>query len=325
MRGKEHRVENAMLADNAVGATFASTETYLVDSFVVGESANGGAPKPYEKKGPGGRALPKPWQEDFPIRGFEFYDGLVGVERTTFANFTPSPQRQASGLGYLLDNAFPLDPANYAKDVRFVDANRVFLRNPTPGKNGDFSSVFRDADGSVTGEAGRIVAANVPFLLDGSCARREEWNAHVCATGHVSVRVSSDGGAGLTPLVLRRPDGTEQTLQPPKEGQDSVSSTVLGNGSYEVVFSGGVPGRSRYVLSGGGVVEFTLALPRAPRVTKYGCEVDDPKKWCYGGRPGSVAELAGSKSSTYFYDAANQRLHLRIVGNKDYEELQVAL
>ena len=48
-----------MLADNAIGATFAANETFVEDALFVGESANNAAGSR--------RARPR--------RGYEFYDG----------------------------------------------------------------------------------------------------------------------------------------------------------------------------------------------------------------------------------------------------------
>src|SRR5215208_3349846 len=109
-----------------------------------------------------GRSLPRPWDRNFPIRGFEFYDGRVGAEDTAFVGYTPNSLREASGLGFLLVNAFNLHPRNYARALRFVDAKRVYLPSPAAGKDGDASSVFVDQDGSVTGTADAVVTANKP-------------------------------------------------------------------------------------------------------------------------------------------------------------------
>ena len=40
LRGRDHRLSDAVLADNAIGATFASSETFVEDALFVGESAN---------------------------------------------------------------------------------------------------------------------------------------------------------------------------------------------------------------------------------------------------------------------------------------------
>ncbi|HUR95418.1 MAG TPA: G8 domain-containing protein, partial [Gemmatimonadales bacterium] len=40
LRGRDHRLSDAVLADNAIGATFASSESFVEDALFVGESAN---------------------------------------------------------------------------------------------------------------------------------------------------------------------------------------------------------------------------------------------------------------------------------------------
>ncbi|HWC12114.1 MAG TPA: hypothetical protein VG455_12930 [Acidimicrobiales bacterium] len=182
-------MSDAVLADNGIGATFASDASVLSGSLVVGETANKGTPYPWDasagRVGVDGRSLPRPWERDFPIRGFEFYDGRVGTESTTFANYAPNALREASGLGCLLADAFGLHPRNYAAGARFVDAKRVYMPDPVPGKDGDASAVFVDTDGSVTGTPKAVVAANKPFLADPTClgrsdALRGDWNG-TCA------------------------------------------------------------------------------------------------------------------------------------------------
>ena len=164
-----------------------------------------------------GRCLPRYWEPDFPIRVYEFYDGRVGTRNTTFVNFTSNGQRRASGLGVLFDDAFSLHPRNLASSLQFVDAERVYLRGPMTGKDGDNSAVFVDEDGSVTGAAGSVATANKSFLVDGSCSLKTDWNAYVCLPGteHVSlISEAHEGGpAKIKPLTItREPSGETQTL-----------------------------------------------------------------------------------------------------------------
>ena len=62
LRGENHRLVGATLADNGIGATFASYESFLEDSLVVGETANKGTPEQWEVDqnlvGRDGRSLP---------------------------------------------------------------------------------------------------------------------------------------------------------------------------------------------------------------------------------------------------------------------------
>ncbi|QIN79004.1 transmembrane domain-containing protein [Rubrobacter marinus] len=328
LRGSNHVLSDPTLADNAIGATFASDESFLEDGLVVGESANKGTPRSWETKGLDGRSLPRFWDADFPIRGFEYYDGRVGAERTAFANFSPNTQRRAGALGFNLSNHFNLHPKNFATALSFVDANRVYLLDPEANMDGDRSSVFLDTDGSVTGTAGRTVAANNPFLLDGSCARRDEWNAHVCATEYATLDVGTLDGdpAAIKPLKLTREDGVSQTLMGCCDDSTTAHSSILPNAAYDVAFNGATPKKARFVLARGSgrFVRLGLDYPVEPKVTKYGCDVAGTG-WCGGGKAASLAELDARTVSGYYYDAAAKKLHLKIVaGGTDYEELQVA-
>jgi hypothetical protein len=337
LRGSDLRLVGAKLADNAIGATFASWETFLQDSLIVGETDNKGNPRSWETKGLDGRSLPRFWEPDFPIRGFEFYDGRVGAENTTFVNFTSDTQRQASGLGYNLSNAFSIHPKNFASGVSFVDANRVYLPDPetadpvdgdpATGKDGDASSVFLDTDGSVTGMPGRYVVVNNPFLLNGSCDFRTAWNAHVCHGEYVTLTVGTDDGdpSDIKPVMLRRDDGEIQTLWGCCDDYTYADSNVFPNQGYEVAFNTGTPSRMTFALERGRDrwVHLSLGYPVAPKVTKYGCDLADPTKWCKGAAR-SLAELDAMTRSGYYYDPDTKKLHLRLVStDTDYEELKV--
>ena len=57
LRGRDHRLTDAILADNAIGATFASSETFVEDALFVGESANNGGTLCGRPAAPGLRVL----------------------------------------------------------------------------------------------------------------------------------------------------------------------------------------------------------------------------------------------------------------------------
>ncbi len=320
LRGHNHVVTDAVLADNRAGATFASSESYLRDSFVVGETANPGTAESWEETGHDGRALPFFWEPDAQIIGFEFYDGLVGVSNTTFANFNSNPVRPSGALGYLAPNAFNLDPNNFARAVEFIDSNPVYLAEPDAGMDGDTAKVFVDVDGSVTGTAGAKVVVNNPFLLNESCARKAPWNAHVCSSDYVSLMAGTLTGdtADVKPVTLTRSDGVVQTLMGCCDDSTEAHTTVIPNRSYEVAFNGGTPQRSRFVLwrGRGRWVELILPMDAAPEVTRWGYPVTSVL---------SLSALQDRTGSGYFYDAAADRLHIKISGaNSDWEEIRVS-
>lgn len=343
LRGSHHRLVGATLADNAVGATFASEESFLQESLVVGETANTGTPASWELDAGGvgrsGRSHPRPWDPTFPVRGFQFYDGRVGVENTTFANFQPytGPDgsiREQSALGYVLDNDFPIHPRNFARAIRFEHAKPVYLESPEVGHDGDVSSVFLDADGSVTGSAGRSVMASNPFLLGAGCQARTEWNAQVCIGDYATLIVDSgDGNANaVRPVTLTRADGQVQRLMASAgDAATDAKTTVLTGGAYRVDFNGGTPPNTKFVLSNGAGRSVRVSIPHASRfrVLRYGCDVGVAGSWCAGAFPNSSALDAATRSG-YWYDdlgdadATTGTLHLRLVAENDWDELEVA-
>lgn len=347
LRGENHRLVGATLADNGIGATFASHESFLEDSLVVGETANKGTPEQWQIDenlvGRDGRSLPRYWDPGFPIRGYEFYDGLVGTRNTTFANFTSNAQRRASGLGVLLADAFSLHPRNFAANLRFVNASRFYMRGPEAGKDGDNSAVFVDEDGSVTNKAGSVVTAKNAFLTrPEGCTLNAGWNAYVCPPGtrHVSLAsyaLEGDPGRQLTsyvkPLTITREgDGKQQTLMGCCEDSTDAFTNLLPNRPYEIAFNGGSPLKMRFVLRHGDSrwLRLSIPYPTTPKVTKYGCDLAGTD-WCGEAEADSLRDLSSRTTSSYYYDAANDRLFLKLYAvNRynpdevvDYEELEV--
>jgi cell migration-inducing and hyaluronan-binding protein len=341
LRGSEHKLIGATLADNAIGVTFASDESSLQDSFVVGESANVGTPASWEVKSGGtgrdGRSAPRPWDADYPVRGFEFYDGRVGVERTTFANFQPwttaaGVRREQSAIGYHVDDDFSIHPRNYATAVSFVNARPVYLETPEVGHDGDVSAVFLDTDGSVTGTAGRSVMTMNPFLYGTGCEARADWNAQLCTGDYATLYVDGGTAASVRPVVITRPDGQTQTLRG-STGDDATDAgtTILANSVYGVAFNGGTPARARFVFAHGERRWARITIPHAERftVTRWGCNVGQSGSWCFGAAA-SLAALNGLNRSGYWYDnggdadPATGTLHLRFnTADSDYDELVV--
>lgn len=319
LRGKNHVVSNAVLADNRSGATFASSESFLEDSLVVGETANKGMTESWEDTGFEGRALPFFWEPETPIVGFEFYDGRVGVSDTTFVGFRRNAVRESGALGYLTPDAFSIHPKNFAEGVTFGDATEVYLADPEAGMDGDVSKVFIDRDGSVTGTAGKTVVVNNPFLLNDSCTFRAAWNAHVCTSDYATVILTSHEGApeDIKPVTLTRSDGVVQTLMGCCDDALGAVSSVIPNQAYDLAFNGGTPAEVRLVLwnGRGDWVQFAIPAPPTFSVNRWGYPV--PAK-------SSLDALESADRSAYYYDASTSTLHLRLMGrDSDWEELRV--
>lgn len=316
LRGENHVVTRAKLADNQGGATFASEKSYLTRSLVVGESANTGNAESWEDTGPNGRALPAPWEPEEEIVGFEFYDGRVGVSRTHFANFQKNSLRPSGALGSLSPNAFAIHPRNFASKVTFGNATPVYLAQPEAGMDGDASKVFIDKTGSVSGRRGGHVVVDNPFLLDKTCNKRESWNAWVCGQrGYATLWVGASSSTAIQPLKIRRSDGPTQTLQGCCSGDDKAITTILPGRTYDVDFST-VPQRSEFVLwnSAGKNITLRMKAPGGTKVIRWGEVLPSA---------GSLGGLQDKSDSSWFYDPASNTLTIRIVSKDDWSEVEV--
>jgi cell surface hyaluronidase len=294
LRGTQLRLVNAMLADNHIGATFASSETFLQDAVLVGASANAATP----------------FSRNFPVRGYEFYDGRVGAERVTFVDYTPTANNYMSALGFNRKNGFPVSSGNYADAVTFQNANQVYLEDPQADKDGDKAAVILDGDGSLTGTAGRYVVANNPFLITPGCVRRDAWNAWECSDRFVNIRVRGANGQVVAPLTLRRDDGaTGQFVGVPSQ-PSQVSASVVSGRRYDVTFAGGPPSQPQlyaYGLSASDFVRVSLPCPSA--------SIDVVRDYNSSHPIAPAANLAAldAGSGGYYYDAGSGLLHLKLM------------
>ncbi|MBA2665793.1 MAG: transmembrane domain-containing protein [Trueperaceae bacterium] len=257
-RGDHTLLRGGVLFDNAIGATFASRSTWAEGVSFVGETSNLGTPRHWETTGVGGRTLPRHWDPSFAIRGFEFYDGDVGVRESAFAAFVPNDVRQASALAFLDFTSFPVSPLNAAAGLDFAPGtNRVHLASrPTPddgagGEDGYRSALFADLDGSVTGTAGRVVTVSNPFLTTPSCTERPAWNAFVCPGRYASLSLYDVGSVavGLAPVTITRADGAPHVMRgAPRGGAPTLFRTLLRlDDTYGYTFAGS-PGHLRLIL-----------------------------------------------------------------------------
>lgn len=322
LRGKYHLLKSPVLADNAVGATFASDESVLRDGLVIGESTNVGTPTNWEVKGENGRTLPRPWTCDeplecsaYPIRGFEFYDGMVGVEDTYFAGFKDNSIRKASALSYLNFTAFGTSPYNYAKNLKFENGTKevnLFSRgapvDPSQDtEDGYRSAVFVDQDGTVTGRANSKVVVDNPFMLNSGCAKKADWNAWVCDDSYVPFVLYANSPVNTVTFSL---NGANHTLYGSGDNSnDSFVSVLRSKQTYSVAFDG-VPSKFSLVLRDAPKDWLRFEIPFATQPTVTGYEVK------------AVADLnalANSTLSAYFYDAATQKLHVKLAAMSPWE------
>jgi hypothetical protein len=294
LRGRDHRLGNSVLADNAIGATFASSETFVEDALFVGESANNA-----------GTVF-----NGAPRRGYEFYDGRVGADRVTFANYTAAGSIPSSALGFLRNNGFSVSTGNFAGNVAFINANRYYLETPHDDRDGDKAAVFYDRDGDVTGAAGVFVVPNQPFLVTPGCTSRPEWNAYVCPQRYVGLSVRSDAEV-VAPLTVTRDDAAALTLVGVPNNPNSAHASLLPGRSYTVQFAGAAPLRPRISLSRtieGEWARLTLAYPQAALRVVRDFDSSSPL-------PAAVdlAELDASTGDRYWFDTVTGMLHLKLV------------
>ena len=295
LRGTGLVMKGGVLADNRIGATFAASNTYLRNALVVGESDNH-SPHP---------------NPNYPVHGFEFYDGPVSAEGVTFANFQPNATRDAGALGLEYQNWAIMNPANSVSDVKFVNARAVTFPSDLRG-DGERMSIINDRDGSLTGIAGAAVTVNNPLLIDGSCQMRAEWNAAVCPSqfAGVNVQAFSSWDPLITPFNIARDDGK---VTPTMDGysQRWVALNVPTRRTYTVRYPSRAALGIRIAydhLGDGEWVRVTLPYTYAKFVMHR-----EGDNFVAINPVGTLAELDGVSRTTYVYDAAQQLVHIKLV------------
>ncbi len=344
-RGANAVLRGALLADNAIGVTFASRASGLEDSVIVGETANRGSPRNWETTGVDGRTVPRHWDADFAIRGFEFYDGPVFVRNSYFAGFEPNSLRAASAISALDYTSFSMSPTSFAQGLGFDAAtNRVRFetrdmstydaKTTDSGEDGYRSAVFEDVDGSVTGTAGRYVTVTNPVLAAPTCTYRADWNANVCDGRYVALTFRDDGpkAQGYTPLTLKRAgESAGHVIYGSPNGGPSVPNdhyrSVVRTG-YEYVYehTGNTP--TNFSIDLNDVVKGDRMIVSVPY-----SGTPEPfiyRDWWIDARSliPSYMSLMALRSATdtgYFLDAPSRRLYLMLVqqGDRDYARLTV--
>ncbi|MGE3615625.1 MAG: G8 domain-containing protein [Gemmatimonadales bacterium] len=293
LRGTSLSLDNPVLADNHIGATFASNETMLRDALLVGVSANNATA----------------FTRNFPVRGYEFYDGRVGAERVTFVNYQPTANNYLSALGYNRSNGFPINTGNFARNLTFDNANQVYLENPAADKDGDKASVILDDDGSLTGTAGQYVAANNPLLLTPACTPRPVWNAYVCAQRFVQIQLRTPDQQPVAPLTITRDDAVSGGFVGVPDNPWIVAASVVPGRTYQVTYQGAVPTKPYFYVNRIAQGDWVrMVLPYSGSGFKvyrdYNTSASIPAA-------ASLAELDASSGDRYYYDAAAGKLHLK--------------
>jgi cell migration-inducing and hyaluronan-binding protein len=306
-RGEQHVYKGLKFADNGIGFTHAGGNfdggTYeftsrVMDSLFVGESDNIGNPRTPEEVAYG-RSLPQPKVPDFPIRAYEFYDQFHELDNITFINYEDNDTRKTGAISHLLFTSFGMSTYNTARRMQFINAKPVYHPPLEPAENnnrwsnddwGNVSyqtSVFNDADGSITGipDSYIIITGGIDGM-DG-CEERPTWNAVVC-TGDIG-RMNL-GGGGITGLGGGRGAGGVQIAPGGGRIRGTIEPTdiVISRNGNEFLSNGGTnirAGSEYTVTTGGDSVNL--------RVMEL-----DPGSWVMFEVPGFTTAAAGAEQSS---------------------------
>lgn len=191
------------LFDNHIAFNGPPGNTMLENSLIVGETDNTGFVHRPEF---GDRSRPDFWGECKPcnaIKAIETYDNGKSqyARNVIIRDFQSNEKRKAGGLSSLLHAPFVHQTGNRVSQLKFENANRVWLESGD--RDGYRGVAIMDNDGSVTGlDAGGWILANEKFLTKGlSCDFKPEWNAMNCAhfaEGFVQIRIVNSNLAGTS-------------------------------------------------------------------------------------------------------------------------------
>lgn len=115
---------------------------------------------------------------NYPIRGFEVYDGPSQVENCDFYGYQDGPTSKRQAISVLFRDRFEVARMNSAKQVRFINSKPVGF--PVKDNFGDQHVWLRDLDGSITGRTNAVVVQDFPFYRTASCQVPTGWSAMVC-------------------------------------------------------------------------------------------------------------------------------------------------
>lgn len=280
------------------------------DSLLVGETGNVGQPEEWEDTGLEGRSLPKFWKPEAELAGVPFYDGPLEVRNVVFANFKPNPIRNAGALSSLFPNAFWVSPENAVYNAKFVNSRRVLFPQVVEYVDGDATTMFVDATGSVTGAAGASLTVKGALMHDATCTNRHAWRAKQCEVGHISVSMRRLDGAWAR-MELYRADGRHFGFDGSGDTDDGVFFTVIPERLHTVAWETTIPDEFNLYVAG-----------ISPAAEGLGARLAFPApggSWTFqvNGQYDPVPRLSDldSGQSGWFYDAATNLIHVRLVGD----------
>lgn len=255
---------NFKIAESVEGIKFlfsAMGSRKLVNSIIVGETANKGEPEGWITLQNGTRVY---WDRQIrmggsdkflPIVGVLLYEAMLELDGVTFDRFASNAVRPAAGIGVRRRNREYSSPVNGAKNLQFLfsgeeGGNRFYDANEGRGfedRVGNIQTVLRDNDGSLTTYAGSTLVKPYDIHLNAKCADIPSWNMHVCPTMFTKIQfLWYDGSVNPLKTFLTRTDGSAEY------GAENyqVSYALNAQENYILNFNTTVPRYMKLRLSG---------------------------------------------------------------------------
>lgn len=323
-RGDHAVLLGGMLSDNPIGVTFASSASRAEGVTFIGQTPNPGTPHPWDPGADQGISIGRPWDPEFIVRGFEFYDGDVGVTDSFFAAYSLTSFPRAAALSYKDYTAFGVSPLNYSAGLTFAaDTTRLYIEDDVPEgypSDGYRSALFSDLDGSLTGTAGAVVTVDNPFLWAEGCELNAAWSARVCPAGTSFAALTLDSTVDLGAVTISRADGRQHRLA--GSHKPEYRTLLLLGDEYAYDFTPAVEPLVLHMQDVSAGTALHVSLPwTAPSVFIY-------RDWWIDARSllrpfSSLDALKRSGESGYFHDGS--RLHLNLVEQRDRGYAQVEI
>lgn len=336
---------DARVADNATGLFLASdglqkdgqSLTVVVDSVVVGETANVGTPvSPGELEL--GRSVPNPNNAEAAILGNTVYEGTVEIRDTTFANFVEAsvggaPRRAAAFGQTWFANPWAMDPRNRVSGITLVNAQAAFLKPNIFAAIGWANLTLWDQDGSLTGTPDSFLTADTSLLEPASgTVHVPAWNANVvpgpgAGNSYANFRLIDNTNLGIPALQFLSLGRGSTYMVSPTSNATTFAMNLLLPDDYQIDFSGPQATRSFRI-------ELRFGMPQAATIVSvpYASPAPVAVKSVGTGpllQSANLADLQAKNDQGWWYDAAGQRLYLKAIlkgsGSTILDGQQVAL
>ncbi|XP_035678003.1 cell surface hyaluronidase-like [Branchiostoma floridae] len=353
IRGGDIWFDKCAFVDNGKGLTLASEGHFPNDegssqqvwnSIFIGESENVGTASGSSVWGMGGvkaveRSLPQ--ATDFPLRGFEVYDGPVLAESCTFKNFAAATEynRWSSAIAFKLKNNWQTATKSNLTGIKYenVQTRAFFGGKDLPwfqanDKDGDKTSIFHDVDGSTSGYPDSYVVAQGNYLVrNPGCVEKAEWRGFVCSGNYAQLFIHAEQPANLVMSMIRDeyPD-QPLTLQGPRSqrasGKQKYQPAVMLEKSYTIHWDGRAPAQIIIYpinFDSGDWLRLGLCYPPGTifRVT-YQLEKREPYAIVHDEEINPVSSLAaveGGDGKMFYFEESTGLLFLKVRAHYDRE------